>query len=226
MADTIAVSALITKIRRKADIENSNVCTDAELITYINSAFKEMYNAIVLKYENYYVTSGSISVVSGTATYALPADFLKLLGIDRGSSGSVISLKPYAFQQRNSHGGAGGFYVNERYRYILQGANVKFVPTPTTTETLTIWYVPVPTAITSSAQTVDMINGFDEFITEECAGQVMRKQNLGGEEYFAKARLKKAEIIEFCAMRDANEPDSVEDHYIGRMNESLWPYGY
>ena len=61
----VTLAQLITRSRRRADQENSEFCTDAEVVDYINEAIAELHEMMVNEYEIYYLSSYS---------YTLPAD--------------------------------------------------------------------------------------------------------------------------------------------------------
>lgn len=67
------LSELKTEVRRRSDMENSEFIKDAELTNYINQSYVELYDILVSRFEDYYVTDFSdktisVSTVVGTGT--------------------------------------------------------------------------------------------------------------------------------------------------------------
>ena len=55
--------------------------------------------------------------------------------------------------------------LGQSYSYDLLGTQVKVLPVPNESRTFRITYVPVAAELTSSLQTIDGVNGFEELIT-------------------------------------------------------------
>lgn len=73
----------------------------------------------------------TLSIVSGTATYALPADFLKLIRLTALSSPTGVIVT-----------GDGLIPVSSSFceKWTINGANIRFHPTPTYTLERELWY--------------------------------------------------------------------------------------
>ena len=161
MTDYVALSDLRTLVRQRADQENSQFVTDEELRQYINRGYAELYDLLVTNAtsEDYFLKSSTVTLVSGTQTYDLPADFYKLRGVDLNMGSDTFPLRRYNFPQRD----VGSRYsVPYRYRYHIQGSSLRLTPSPSTNDTLTVWYIPSPkkflektvTAITRGSTTM------------------------------------------------------------------------
>ena len=70
MTDFVALNTLRDEARQRADQVNSEFVTDSELNGYLNNSWSELYDILVSKYQDdYFLTSTSITVTSGTSTY-------------------------------------------------------------------------------------------------------------------------------------------------------------
>ena len=79
----INLEQLRVACRQRADMVNSTFITDAELNSYINASYFELYDLLVQKYGNdYYVQEYYFNLVGNQSRYDLPEDFFKLLGVD------------------------------------------------------------------------------------------------------------------------------------------------
>jgi hypothetical protein len=97
MTDYVALSDLRTLVRQRADQENSQFVTDEELRQYINRGYAELYDLLVTNAtsEDYFLNSSTVTLVSGTQTYDLPADFYKLRGVDLNMGSDTFPLRRY-----------------------------------------------------------------------------------------------------------------------------------
>ena len=161
MTDFVSLSTLRLLARQRADMENSQFVTDDEMRRYINRGYAELYDLIVTSAnsEDYFLSSSTVQLVSGTKTYNLPSDFYKGRGVDLTVGSDTIPLRRYNFTQRN----VGSRYsVSRTMRYRFQGNVLAINPKPSTNDVLTVFYVPTPkkfiektvTAITRSTSTM------------------------------------------------------------------------
>lgn len=153
MADWVTVSNLVTEVRRRADMENSQFVTDAEIRSYLNASYREFYDMLVSKYENdYFLSESSISIVANTTIYSLPSDFYKARGVDLLINTSQrVPLSRYNFSNRNRAYSNYNFPYELEYR--IQGNNIIFTPTPSGSHTAYIWYTPSPMKLQSVTAT-------------------------------------------------------------------------
>ena len=173
MTDIVSLSDLRLLARQRADMENSQFISDDEWRRMINRSYAELYDLVVTSAnsEDYFLKSDTISLVSGTDSYDLPADFYKMRGVDINSGGTSTPLRRYNFSQRN----VGSLYaIASDMRYHVQGSKIFFNPTPSTTDTVTLWYIPSPkkfleytvTAITRGTSTM-WTTGAHNFVVDD-----------------------------------------------------------
>ena len=83
MTDLVSLTELRLLTRQRADQENSQFVNDTELTRYLNNSWGELYSLINENFnEDYFTTTSTVSMVSGTDTYDLPSDFYKMRGVD------------------------------------------------------------------------------------------------------------------------------------------------
>lgn len=139
---------LRTASRQRADMVNSTFISDAELNSYINASYYELYDLLVQKYGNdYYMKEYSFQLQGNVSRYDLPDDFFKLLGVDLEiSSGpdGYVSLRPFTLAERNRYSTANvqTWIGVTNLRYRISGNKLWFTPSPQTGQTIRIWYVP------------------------------------------------------------------------------------
>jgi len=143
MTDIVSLSELRLLSKQRADMEDEQFITNDEWRRMINRGYAELYDLIVTSAnsEDYFLKSGTISLVSGTATYDLPTDFYKSRGVDLNTGGSEVPLRRYNFSERN----VGGLYSTASdMRYHIQSDSIVFNPKPSSSDTVTIYYIPSP----------------------------------------------------------------------------------
>ena len=186
----VTYSDLIARSRRRADQENSDFCTDAEVLDYINEAIAELHEMMVSEYELYYVSSTSFSIPTGHAdgdnVKELPTSFWKALGCDFGSGGVTRRIRRYMFQERNAYQSPllrQGYMAN--LFFIVEGNNIRFIPESPPGGTVTLWYIPEPqkfagdeTGDAARLFSVDraLANGIERFIILDAAIKMLQKE--------------------------------------------------
>lgn len=171
MAQTVAVSDVITRIREMADMENTQFVTDAEILRRLNQSYRRLYNEIVSNYIDYFVTSDTITTVVDQDDYSLPSDFYKLVGVDVEDDNQTYQLKRYNFSERNRKSWA----YSSPLGYILYADKLRIIPTPSSVQTLTVWYIPSVADLTS-VDSFNAYNGWDQFVVEDVAVQLLAKE--------------------------------------------------
>lgn len=207
------VETLRTLARQRADMENRNFVSATEWITYINDGYKELYDILVSKFEDWYSVSSTFTVASGATSYTLPDDFYKLRGVDRSDGGSdYYPLRPFSFENRNRK----GFY--QRYRgvepsvqYRLYKNTLLLSPDDQAPGDYRLWYIPRATDLTTTSQSVDGVNGWEDYIVISAAIKALIKEESDVSVLMAE-RQRLAQRIEWMAQnRDAGATERVGD---------------
>ena len=185
MTDLVSLSELRQLTRQRADNENSQFVTDTELTRYLNNSWGELYNLICENFnEDYFTTGYTFTLTSGTDTYDLPSDFYKSRGVDLVvTSTESVPLRRYNWAQRTRNSLT--VYARD-YRYRIQKGSIVFTPTPSTGDSIKLWYIPSPkrllskdtTAITRGTNTM-WTTGSHEFVV----GDTITGQNFLATDY-------------------------------------------
>lgn len=230
----VTLSDLITLVRQEANMENTQFVTDSELTTYISNSYKELYDLLIGAYgEDYYVATPVNITTTTSTTYPLPngtlysaaPSFYKLLGVDYQTSANdpngYVTLRTFAFGDRNKFSTpnfvAFNGYINLRYR--LQGNNLYLSPTPTSGQTIRVWYIPRPTTLATGADTVDGVSGWEEYIVIDAAIKCLNKEESDVTVLMARKAAMKARIEGMAANRDAGNPGRTVDIYGGEYGD-------
>ena len=152
MTDYVNLTELRTLARQRADQENSQFVTDTEITRYLNNSWGELYNLIIENFnDDYYTTSNTFSLTSGTDTYDLPSDFYKSRGVDLVvTSTESVPLRRYNWAQRTRNSVT--VYARD-YRYRIQKGSIVFTPSPSSNDSIKLWYIPSPKKLLSKTTT-------------------------------------------------------------------------
>lgn len=103
MARVRTLLELRDEVRQRADMENSQFVSDAELDRYINESISELYDLIIESAaQEYYLDTYTINTVSGRDTYSLPSDFYVLKGVDADLGATrPVPIRPYMLNERH-----------------------------------------------------------------------------------------------------------------------------
>lgn len=137
----ITLSSLRTAVRQRADMEDSNFVDPDELDAYINNSYKELYDIVVSRFEDYYSTKLTFTLT--TNIQALPSDFYKLRGLDVQNGSDYTPLTKWNFGDRGRFTRSVDLYWVLKPQYRIMGGNIEFMPETTTSGTYRLWYIPL-----------------------------------------------------------------------------------
>lgn len=205
-----------TQARDRADMTNSTFIGDAEWNRYINAAAKELYDMLVGAYgDDYYLSDSTLSVTSGTESYDLPADFYKLRGVDLILSNErSYSLKPFNFMERNRYKNGNLTWIFNRdtnVRYRLFNGKIRFLPIPSGTYNIKLWYIPKMTELSADSDEFDGINGWEDYIVVDAAIRGLVKEESDPSALMVERQKLMDRINSMAPNRDAGESYTVSD---------------
>lgn len=205
MALNVTLLDLRTQVRDRADIKHSTFCTDTEINTYINSAYAELYDMLVKATEDYYVQSASLVYNGAVDLMPLPNDFYKLNGVDYFLNGILQPMDKFVFEDRNKY-----VYNTNVVRYRIIKNDLVLKPMPSA-QTVTIWYTPAITLMALDADTVDGVNGWEDWIVLDASIKCMMKEESDVSMLLAEKQGLEKRIKEMSRNRDQGKPDRVTD---------------
>ena len=211
MAATLA--QLRTRAQRLADMENSQFVANAEWLDYINEGLSELYDIVIGKNDDWFVTTQSIALVAGTAAYAVNAAFYKERGVDLVSGSTSYTLRPFMFRERNAAQGLAGALLEEPYQYQIVGANIRFIPTPAAAGTATLWYIPQITQLSADGDTVSttLPLGWERYIVLYAALRALQKEESDASALMTELAATQRKIEKAASGRSAGDPKRVVD---------------
>lgn len=201
----VTVADIKAKAIAWADMENSDFISPGDWILFIDSAYKELYDLLVSKFEDWFTDEPvPFTVAAGTNTHTLGSDFFKVRAIDRDmGGGNFKEVSTFNFSDRNQ--GA----AEVRYRLVKN--KLVFKPDTLAPGDYQIWQVPVATSLTDVTDTVDGVNGWEDFIAVGAAIMALTKEE---SDITALSRRKQELMFRINSMaqnRDMSLTDSIAD---------------
>lgn len=181
LVSTITDSAVDLADMRNSQFIDQSGLAGTELLRYANMAYKDLYQQVMLAKEFYFTTITTFQVIGGTASYPLPSDFYKLDGVDLAldDSGRFLTLTPFMFKERNKFRSGLALSVapyGQVFKYMLVGNNIQFIPLPSQSNTIQLWYTPEPVVISSFSDTLSLPIGSDEYMSLYMACAMLAKE--------------------------------------------------
>ena len=229
--NTTTLAQLITRVRQRADMVWSAFVSDAEIVDYINVAMAEIHDLLVDKYEDYYVSTTTYTLPGGNPG-TLPATFYKALGVDFDSGGVSYRLKRYSFQERNMYNSPGAVAARiADTRYAIQGNQIKFIPDPTTSGTVTLHYVPEAQRFSSGSTSATIVslapaiaNGYEEYVVVDAAIKCLLKEESDVQPHMVYKEQLRKRLEAAAGNRDAGESYKISDVNTGVYLEDYVHY--
>jgi hypothetical protein len=158
----VTLAQLRSRVREAADLEASaGFISEAQLTGIINRACWALDSQLHRTWEDYFCTTLEVTL-SGTS-YALPADFYKLLFLDvRGSDSQWRPLGQYKLAERNLLRNATEKRV-ECNRYRILGKTLTLLPGLTAPTPAVLAYYPQVAPLVLETDTRDYPNGWEEW---------------------------------------------------------------
>ena len=202
MSTSKTLLQLRTLAREESDMESTTFISDSEFNSYINQSAFELYDLLVGSYgEEYYATNASF-ITDGTAeAYALPngtnfsgaLKFYKLIGVSyQVSTNRYITLKRFNFADRN-----------RSFSNMIADSG----------KTIRLDYIPAMTTLDADGDTLDGINGWDEYIIVDAARKAKSKEESSTIDLANRKMELKSRIEGMAQARDAGSPATVVDSY-------------
>lgn len=216
MANLVTLSDIRTQAQQHADMENSDFVSDSEWLFYINQAYAELYDILVSKFEDYYTDSYSYTVPSGEYTIPLPSDFYKLRRLDY-STGSGddewYTVLKYNFTEGNWKNNRVLTTWSNRIpiEYRLIKNTIKLLPEQSSNGNYRLWYVPSFTRLADDSDTVDGVNGWEDYIIIKAAIYALTKEETDTTVLQAALAQLRERIENMSQNRDAGLPEKITD---------------
>lgn len=247
VAGKMTLGALRLASQQRADRVNSQFVTTTEWNTFINQAAFELYDLLVTVYEDYrvfgpiqFLTNGSddkyplpdgiLSFTNAAGASIVPPPFYKLWGVDLGINNApngFVSVKKFNAIDRNQY-----FYPNTastiygvfNLRYRTVDDNILFIPTPSASQPIRLWYVPRMTQLLADTDIIDGISGWTQYVIIRAAKYALDKEESDVSSLDSELLFLKKRIEESAQDRDVGQPDTISDTRTVTLGSGFGPF--
>lgn len=217
MARTRTLAQLRAEVRDRADIENSQHITDAQINRYVNQSAAALHAMLVEACEDYFVTGEGTTAPApavsaageGSTEIALQATFYKIVAVEAEINGWKTRLQRWVWQTHAalaevSVGNAPHYYRIANNNYVIQ-------PPLTTGTPVRTYYVPAFVDLVADADTYDGRDGWEEWVVLDAAIKCLLKEESDIRPFVAERDALLARIMQQMQTRDLGRPDRVQD---------------
>lgn len=222
------VSALISRIRRRADFVSSTFLSDAnDIVPWINQSHKELWELVqTVNGAAYFMLVGNVTAsLSAEVTPLTGINFEKLLRVDVELDGTRVPLRrANSLTDMFIDTSPQAWSDSADIRYHLEGSTASVAPTdivptlriypvPNANHVLRVYYVPTPKVIASSSiETIyTILTQWDEYIVVDCAAKAKIKADEDPSPLLVAKVEIKSRIENSAANWDRGQPGTVAD---------------
>ena len=206
--------------RRYADMRTANqFIDDADVNDLINECIDDYYDLLVaVRGQEYFLTDTTLEVVAGTSEYLLPESLYQLstVVLEWGNQQNEL-VRPIA-NNRDLVGFDNLLTWDQcsKKGYRLTGLQdgtqqLVFHPTPASSVTARVRYVPAFEPLEDDADVIASFNGFDTLIALDAAMRLRGMADLPTGNLDKLFQQKRAQVLEMATERTQDEPMQVGD---------------
>lgn len=190
------------------------------LTRLVNQALKEFYDLLIrARGHEYFLTSSTLAIVSGTATYTLPTDLYELVSVtlEWGTRNHELVRPAASTSDRSAYTNLGLWTQYGPKAYRMRGVQagtqtLELLPTPASNVTARLQYIPTMTELTSG-QSIQTVNGWGKLVSLKVALEMLSIKGLSKQralvEGLYQEQLERVEAM--ASEQDANEPKHPRD---------------
>lgn len=228
MARNLTTLQLVDRARVLADAENREHISLANWKEFLSVAWGELATMLSDAGLRYFESEDTITT-DGNASYALPSDFDRSLGVDyevSSTTGERRALSSMMLQQRNYGSATSGQTASG---YAIVGQNVRLYPTPPSGQTYYHVYIPQPADISANADgtNVDVVNSHGEaYVINAMAAVALAKEEADASFVISQREKAEANFNVWAANRlmESSRRPQVEGDYYDRFGEDAGDY--
>lgn len=204
----------------------SDFSTPTETDRLINQVLRRWYDLLVAArgHDLYTKTTegGGDQTVANTQSYALPADFYQLRGVELHWSATDIEEVPeIPLNERNAYRRYATWARYAPKGYTLLTDKLRLLPTPTTVTDYALLYIPVAPTLAGDNDTFDGVNGWEKFVALGVALELRAAEQSDASDIAALFSSERERLEELAAQRDASQVKRVRDT---QPRYTYWPW--
>lgn len=237
MSDLVSTLQLRARVRRDTGFEGDLFAQDPDLTDDILRAARELNDEFAGLGRPFHAAATTITTVSGTAVYNLPADFSRVLVVSAQGSTGMFSrarqVEPYEIPELLNMG-LNGFASEFRGFRILNTfaatplETIEWLPTPSFARPFRVDYVPSASFPISGGEYNIRAggNGWEEYIVADVAARLLEREEGDPSSALRRKAEALARIRKLAPTRDASGPirPTLTNNYYGQPS-SPWNRG-
>jgi hypothetical protein len=194
--------------------------SSTELTRLVNQALKEFYDLLIrARGHEYFITAGTLAIVSGTATYTLPADLYELtsLTLEWGTRNHELVRPATSTSDRSAYTNLGLWTQYGPKAYRMRGAQagtqtLELLPTPSSNVTARLQYIPTMTELTAG-QSIQAVNGWGKLVSLKVALEMLSIKGATKQLEMVRGLYEDQlqRVTDMATEQDANEPKKPRD---------------
>ena len=141
---------MITMVRDVLGDPSAGFLSDTFIKSLLNLSAQDIYNRIMNVNQNFFLTSSTITWISGTQTYTLPTGCKRVVLVERTDMSTSFNLNPSDITRKNEYQNGTNIFYTPRHVYWFSGGDIGFSPLPNTSGTIKIWYIKAYVPMTAS----------------------------------------------------------------------------
>lgn len=233
MARARTAEDMVSDVRQRAQMEDSDFVSDDEVLEYINQERAELtWHLRLNEGQPHAFSSVDIPVVAGTVSYTIAtyaSDFWELLGAKCVIGGVAREMEPFMEAERSSLQNTQLVVpYTSTPRYRISGNTIDVLPS-TQTFTMTLRYVPCALRMTLGVVPQDSMDGYNGYELACIYGAVatcLAKEESDPSFYEQRKAAIYRLIDAMAAQRDAGHPERVTDAVgLDTVFYPLFPWG-
>lgn len=183
MARTVTLSAIRTRCKERADMENSNFISDAEWNRMIDQAHTDLWDELVLADPERYAAYQTLTGDGSTTDFACASDYYGTIRVDWrvDNSDGIYEEVPRVFgaeANRFNHSDSG---VPSGWHPVYNTSTpttpmIRILPPPENGDTLRHVYTVAPSTLSDDADTLDGVSGWEEYVVLKVVIRALNKE--------------------------------------------------
>lgn len=215
MANAATLATLRAQALDMADMTNSSSPVAARIDDYINAAASELHDILVNSFEEYVSKVQTITLVSGTESYALPTDYYKTQKMFSLSGGYRFRIPRFNLDELDAYQDqvVTAFVDGTNLRYRVIGNSVMFAPKPSG-GTIEHWYFPQFVKLVADGDVIEVAVpiGWEDFVVLTAAARIRVREELDASQLMGMREAARQNILGAAQERDAGEAHRISDN--------------
>ncbi len=229
MPGTVNLATMVTRVRRRADMENTTFVTDAEIEEYVEASLGELIDLMLEEGGGDWMltaTQGQ-STAAGTDTYQIytndidmaNANVYKVLGVEVQFNGKWRRLRRFSHWQGSRLEDLSGWTSENSvyYKVLWQptmgaDAKIQFEPAPQGVHTFRVLYIPYPSDWSSGGFTNFLgFTGWEEYVIVDAAMKCLEKEESDTKHLMVRLARLQERIRHHAKTMNYGEGDAIRD---------------